>query len=133
VCVSNLSVRLFFHSLTHPPSLPLSPPSHSTSLENLDVSWAWLEAKDLKPLHRAVEELTEGGSPFLLRRLDMSKNMLDDAAVEMLVSLFENTERTIEQVRLEGNRFTREGKKALGGSAAGIENERVGKGMMLLL
>jgi len=98
------------------------------------VSWAWLEAKDLKPLHRAVEELTEGGvQPFLLRRLDMSKNMLDDACVEMLVSLFESTERTIEQVRLEGNRFTREGKKALGGSAAGIQNERVGKGMMLLL
>lgn len=85
-------------SSSHSPSPSL--PSLSFSLENLDVSWAWLEAKDLKPLHRAVEEVTEGGQPFLLRRLDMSKNMLDDAAVEMLISLFENTEKTIEQVRL---------------------------------
>lgn len=113
---------------SQPPSLP--PPS---SLENLDVSWAWLEAKDLRPLHRAVEDVAEGGAPFLLRRLDMSNNTLDDAAVKMLISLFDKTEQTIEQVRLEGNRFTREGKKALGGSAAAVVNDRVGKGMMLLL
>ncbi|KAM3569907.1 hypothetical protein VYU27_008011 [Nannochloropsis oceanica] len=106
---------------------------HLPRLESLDVSWAWLEAKDLRPLHRAVEEVMEGGTPFPLRRLDMSNNTLDDTAVELLTSIFEKTEQTIEEVRLEGNRFTREGKKALGRSAAAIVNDSVGKGMTLLL
>ena len=68
-----------------------------------------------------------------LRRLDLSKNVLDDKAVLLLIALFERTAATLEEARLEGNRFTREGKKELAVAAVGVENERVGRGLRLLL